>query len=277
LSLLRAQLDTLTVGDGYPVAVVGIINRDPNTFFRGSYQRTLKRTLAFVAKMIEEGADLVDVGGVSTAPGAAPISAKQEQRRTAPLIKEISKHWAVPISIDTQNSKVASAAIKHGATIVNDVSGLKADAAMAPTITDSGASCIVMAHHHQPGDCTTINEVQDALAASLKIAASAGIPKGNIVVDPGIGFGKPTYSDLLILQNLTELRKLGHPILVGVSRKAFIGYVLGYPSPSQRLAGSLAAVSFALLNGAHIIRAHDVRENKDCIAIMEAITKTKDS
>jgi dihydropteroate synthase len=226
--------------------------------------------------MVEEGADIVDIGGVSTAPGAVPISAKTELKRVAPLIKAIGQHWDVPVSIDTQSSLVASAALRYGATIVNDVSGLKSDSTMAATISDSGASCIVMAHNHQPGDCATIPEIQGALEQSLKIASSAGIPKDQIVIDPGVGFGKPTYSDLLILQNLKELRELGHPILVGVSRKAFIGHILGYPLPSQRLAGTLAAATFAVMNGAHIIRAHDVRESKDCIAMMEAITKTKD-
>ncbi|MFX1474342.1 MAG: dihydropteroate synthase, partial [Promethearchaeota archaeon] len=209
-------------------------------------------------------------------PGATPISVKLEQRRIVPLVKEISKNWDIPVSIDTQSSLVASAALQNGATIVNDVSGLKSDSAMAAAISESGASCIVMACNHQPGDCTTITEVQGALEHSLNIASSADIPKEQIVVDPGIGFGKPTYSDLLILQNLKDLRGLGHPILVGVSRKAFIGYVLGYPLPSQRLAGTLAAVSVAVMNGAHIIRAHDVRESKDCIAMIEAITKAKD-
>lgn len=277
MSPIRAQLGKLTVGDGYPVSVIGIVNRDPNTFFRGSYHRTLKRAVSFVGEMVEEGADIIDVGGTSTAPGAKPISSKLEQKRVTPLIKEISRNWEVQVSIDTQSSFVASAALRYGATIVNDVSGLKSDTAMAATISDSGASCIVMAYTHQPGDCTTITEIQGAIEKSLQIASSAGIPKEKIVVDPGIGFGKPTYSDLLILQNLNELRELGHPILVGVSRKAFIGYILGYPLPSQRLAGTLAAASVALMNGAHLIRAHDVRESKDCTKIIEAITKTRES
>jgi dihydropteroate synthase len=272
----RAQLGKLTVGDGTRVAVIGIVNRDPNTFFRGSYRRTLKRAISFVSEMVGEGADIIDVGGASTAPGATQISAKRELKRVAPLIKEISQHWDVMVSVDTQSSLVADAALRYGATIVNDVSGLKTDSAMAATISDSGASCIVMAQNRQPGDCKTMTEIQDALEKSLQIASSAGISQEKIVVDPGIGFGKPTLKDLAILQNLQGLRELGHPILIGVSRKAFIGHILGYPSPSQRLAGTLAAVSVAVLNGAHVIRTHDVRESKDCIKVIEAIIKAKD-
>jgi dihydropteroate synthase len=272
----RAQLGKLTVGDGTRVAVIGIVNRDPNTFFRGSYRRTLKRAISFVSEMVGEGADIIDVGGASTAPRATQISAKRELKRVAPLIKEISQHWDVMVSVDTQSSLVADAALRYGATIVNDVSGLKTDSAMAATISDSGASCIVMAQNRQPGDCKTMTEIQDALEKSLQIASSAGISQEKIVVDPGIGFGKPTQKDLAILQNLQGLRELGHPILIGVSRKAFIGHILGYPSPSQRLAGTLAAVSVAVLNGAHVIRTHDVRESKDCIKVIEAIIKAKD-
>lgn len=270
---IRAQLDKLIVGESTRVTVIGIVNRDPNTFFRGSYRRILKRAIAFVDEMVEEGADIIDVGGVSTAPGATQISAQRELKRIAPLIKEINRNWDVPVSVDTQRSHVASVALRYGATIVNDVSGLKSDSAMAATISDSGASCIVMARNRQPGDCTTMKEIQGALEKSLQIASTAGIPQEKIVVDPGIGFGKPAHYDVSILQNLQELRELGRPILVGVSRKAFIGHILGYPLPSQRLSGTLAAVSVAVMNGAHIIRAHDVRESRDCITIIEAITK----
>ena len=276
MTSIRAQLDTLKVGDNTQAAIMGVINRDPNTFFRGSYHRILKRAIASVGEMIEEGADIIDVGGASTAPGSPPVSLALETRRVVSTIKEIRRRWDIPLSVDTQRSKVAIKALRFGATTVNDVSGLKTDYSMAKTISEAGASCIVMACIHQPGDCTTMEQIHDALESSLKIASNAGIPEEKVIIDPGIGFGKPSECDFAILHNLRKFRALGHPILVGVSRKAFIGKLLGYPSPDQRLAGTLAAISFAVQEGAHIIRAHDIRDTKDCIRIIEAINKTQE-
>lgn len=270
----RARLGSVTVGDDHPVAVMGVINRDPNSFFRGSFYRSRQRALQAVERMLVDGASIIDIGGASTAPGAPLVSPSVEARRVSLLIREISRRWDIPISIDTQRSGVAHKALRYGATIVNDVSGLKADPAMAQVIRDTGASCILMACDQQPGDCLNMKAICHALTESLQIAINAEIPVDQIVIDPGIGFGKPPSCDLAILHNLPSLRSLRRPILVGVSRKSFIGRILGYPSPDQRLAGTLAAVSYAVLQGAHVIRAHDVRETKDCIRIIEAIHST---
>jgi dihydropteroate synthase len=271
-----ARLGKLTVGGNYPVAVMGIINRDPNSFFRGSYYHTQKLAIAAVELMQAEQVDILDVGGASTAPGAAPVSGQVERERIVSLIKELASRWDTPISIDTQRSNVASQAIRNGASVVNDVSGLKSDSNMANTISDAGASAVVMACSRQPGDCHTMSAISEALRESVAIALKAGISVENVVVDPGIGFGKPTACDLAILRDLPELCVLRRPILVSPSRKTFIGRVLGYPSPEPRLAGTLAAVTFALLQGANVIRSHDVQETRDCIRMVDAIQSNRE-
>jgi dihydropteroate synthase len=255
---------------------MGIINRDPNSFFRESYYHTQRLAIAAAEQMQTEHVDVMDVGGASTAPGAPPVSADVECKRVTGLIKELVLRWDTPISIDTQRSRVASEALRYGACIVNDVSGLKSDPQLAKTIGNAGASVVLMACTHQPGDCHDISTICDALRASMRIASSAGIPAEQIVVDPGIGFGKPVSSDLGILRHLRKLRVLRRPILVSPSRKAFIGRVLGYPSPDSRLAGTLAAVTFAILQGANVIRSHDVRETRDCIGIVNAIQSNRE-
>ena len=271
-----ARLGSLTVGSNIPAAVMGIINRDPNSFFHGSYYHTQKLAVAAAERMQVEQVDIIDVGGASTAPGAPSVSVEVERERVTTLIKELASRWDTPISVDTQRSIVASEAIGQGASIVNDVSGLKSDPQLAKTISDAGASAVLMACSRQPGDCESIPTVCRALRGSLAIASRAGISLKDIVVDPGIGFGKPTACDLSILRNLRKLRVLRRPILVSPSRKAFIGRVLGYPSPDSRLSGTLTAVAFALLQGANVIRTHDVRDTRDCIRMLDAIQSNRE-
>ena len=273
---IEGQLAGITVGDGVSVAIMGVINLDPSSFYLGFSHEKPKQALAAVEKMIEEGVDIIDVGGVSTAPGSPPVSIELESKRVSGLVKAIAERWDVPISIDTQRAQVAEQTLRLGARIVNDVSGLKADSDMAKTIQDAGASSILMSFNHQPGDSGTIRAVLSSLRVSLERAYSVGIPRNRIAIDPGIGFGKPAKCDLAILHNLNQLRSLHHPILVGPSRKSFIGNVLGYPSPAARLAGTLAVVTVASMLGAHIIRAHDVRPTRDCIKMVEAIQSTKE-
>lgn len=271
-----ARLGSVTVGGSFPVAVMGIINRDPNSFFRGSYYHTLKQAIAAAEQMQANHVDFIDVGGASTAPGAPSVSANVECERVTKLVRELASRWDTPISIDTQRSGVASKAMRYGARIVNDVSGLKSDPQLAKLISDAGASVVLMACSRRPGDCLSIPEICVALRESLAIAASAGLSAKEVVVDPGLGFGKPASCDLGILRNLRELRALRRPVLVSPSRKSFIGRVLGYPSPDCRLAGTLAAVTFALLQGANVIRSHDVRETRDCISIVNALQSNRE-
>jgi dihydropteroate synthase len=271
---LSAQLGNVPIGDDYSVAVMGVINLDPQSFYSGSYYPSTQKAVSGVETMVENGVDILDVGGVSTAPGASSVSVDEELRRVQEIVNQISTNWDIPISIDTQRAQVAERALSKGATIVNDVSGLKFDSTMAALIKDAGASCVIMASESRPGDRKTIPSILSALQKSLRIAKTTGIPTSSIVVDPGLGFGKPTSCDLEIIRNLKVLRKLQHPILLGVSRKQFIGQVLGYTSPEDRLFGTLGASTVAILEGAHVLRTHDIREIKDCIRMVEALQST---
>ncbi|MFW9985632.1 MAG: dihydropteroate synthase [Candidatus Odinarchaeota archaeon] len=274
---MQVQLGCITVGDREDVAVMGIINLDPYSFYSPSYFASQKEAISATKRMIEEGADIIDVGGVSTAPGSPEVSVDTEKRRVATIIRQIAQNWDVPISIDTQRTQVVQTAIRYGATIVNDVSGLKHDPDMAKTIQDSGVSCVLMAAGNRPGDRATFHEIILALQESLQIALSAGIPSNHIVVDPGIGFGKPFECDLKILRNLRRLRVLEQPILLGLSRKHFIGKVLGYSSPQDRLYGTLAALTISLQKGVHVVRTHDIRATQDCVKMVNALMSIKES
>ncbi|MFX1300498.1 MAG: dihydropteroate synthase [Promethearchaeota archaeon] len=268
----QARLGSVSVGDNRPVAVMGIINLDPHSFYQNSYYTSSKEVLSAVEIMIAENVDMLDIGGVSTAPGSPIPPVEIEKKRVVGVIQSIVKNWDVPVSIDTSRAPVAQVALEKGATIVNDVSGLKFDPNMAKTIQDAGASCVLMATKNRPGDRTSSTQVISALRRSLYITQTAGIPSNRIVVDPGIGFGKPFQNDLDLIRNLRKIRILRRPILLGVSRKSFIGKILDYPSPQDRLFGTLAAVTIAILEGAHVIRAHDVRATKDCAKMATAIS-----
>lgn len=271
MSSPRAKLGSVWVGDDFPVSIMGIVNRDPQSFYSKSYARSSNQAMKMVDRMLEEGASFIDIGGQSTAPGTSYVSTRVEETRVIPLISQICKEWDVPISVDTQNSEVAQKALDAGATIVNDVSGLNFDSEMAQVISDAGASCILMASKHAPGDITTIPLILSALKRSLEIANHHQIPLNHIVLDPGIGFGKPVESDLDILSYLYKFRTLGRPLLIGISRKSFIGKILGYANPKDRLAGSLVAVTIAILHGVHVIRTHDVQEVNDCVRFLQAL------
>jgi dihydropteroate synthase len=268
---ISARLGNASVGDDYPVLTMGVINLDPQSFYSPSYYSSVQKAVSAVEKMIEEGVDLLDVGGVSTAPGASPVSADEETRRVQAVIKQISRNWDVPVSIDTQRAQVAKVALSNGATIVNDVSGLKFDSTMAVAIKEAGAGCVIMASKTKPGDQRKVSTIIAALQESLRIAKTHEISQSSLVVDPGLGFGKPTKCDLEILRNLKAFRILNHPILLGVSRKRFIGQVLGHDDPDDRLFGSLGASTIAVIEGVHILRTHDVRATKDCIRMVAEI------
>jgi dihydropteroate synthase len=215
--------------------------------------------------MAAEGADIIDVGGESTRPGSAGTSEREEMRRVIPVISALTRKTDVPISVDTRKSGVADAALEAGASIVNDVSGLNADPDMARTVARHRAGVIVM---HMKGSPRTMQlkaryrdlmaEIAGSLEDSIKKAQSAGIAKKDIAVDPGVGFGKTAEHNLEILQRLGELKALGCRICVGTSRKSFIGKVLDIADPAARLPGSLATAVIAMMNGANILRVHDV-------------------
>ena len=269
-----ARLGVLRVGDQERVAIMGILNLDPHSFYSGSSFATANEAFTVAAKMVEEQVDLIDIGGASTAPGAPTVSTDVEKQRIRQLIRRVTNEFNVPVSIDTQRASVAQEALACGATIVNDVSGLKSDTDMAQVIQDAGASCILMATNQRPGDCHSIPQILSALRESLQLATTANIPPNHIVIDPGIGFGKPVECDIQLIRNLSILRELERPILLGVSRKNFIGKVLGYPLPEDRLYGSLAATTVALLEKIHVIRTHDVIATNDCVRMVRALQLT---
>jgi dihydropteroate synthase len=226
---------------------------------------------------VEGGADIIDIGGESTRPGARPVSIEEELERVLPVIRGLRRAVNLPISIDTHKAPVAQAALIEGADIVNDISALRFDPEMAVLVATEKVPVVLM---HMQGTPRTmqmaphyddvLREVQDFLAAQVRFAVDAGVDPENIIIDPGIGFGKTLEHNLTLLRNLAVLAAMGHPLLVGASRKAFIGRILGV-EPEERLEGSLGAAVAAVLGGAHIIRVHDVNENRKAIGVADAI------
>jgi dihydropteroate synthase len=272
-----ANLAGIEVGDGFPVRLVGAINVSPESFYRQSVADTEGALHSLAERMIAEGADVLDVGAMSTAPYLeTAVSEEEEGRRLIWAIRLLARAVSVPLSADTTRSRVAAAALEAGARIVNDVSGLRADPRMAEIVAAQAAGAIVMASETAPGATEPIQTISDQLDESLRRADDAGIPQDRLVVDPGIGFFRRAALpwdqwDSTVLRRLAELRSLGRPILVGLSRKSFIGKILGRPNPEDRLSGSLAATAVAVLNGAHIIRTHDVGTTRDAVRMAEAL------
>jgi dihydropteroate synthase len=279
--VIRANLGGLIVGEGCRVGVMGAINVSPESFYQGSVC-LMRDDLADLAGAMEAaGASLIDVGAMSTAPYfKTRISEDEEASRLARAVEAIAKRVAVPISVDTTRAAPARVAIEAGATIVNDVTGLKGDERMAPLVAEREAGLIVMAHEREPREGEPIPRLMAALRESLGIARSAGVEEGAIVVDPGIGFFRQALParfrewylwDCEVLRELRALHGLGRPILVGASRKSFIGALAHESDPGKRLPGSLAAHAIAVLHGAHLIRAHDVAETVQAVRVAEAI------
>jgi dihydropteroate synthase len=258
--------------------VMGILNVTPDSFSDGGRYFTLDLALEHALKMIEDGADIIDVGGESTRPGSDPVPIEEELRRVIPVIKELAKRTKVPISIDTYKSEVARQALDNGALIVNDISGLRFDEKMAEVVAEYKASVVLMhikgtpkTMQQNPEYKDVISEIYSYLSESVDLALSAGIKQ--IIVDPGIGFGKRLIDNLEIIRRLREFKSLGYPILIGVSRKSFIGNILNLPV-DQRLEGTAGAVAISVWNGANIVRVHDVKEMVRVVRIVDAIKKT---
>jgi dihydropteroate synthase len=258
--------------------VMGIINVTPDSFFDGGLRQDPARAIADGVMMVESGADILDVGGESTRPGALPLSEDEELARVLPVVHGLRREVKVPISIDTYKSNIARAALDAGADIVNDISALRFDAAMASVVAVEKVPVVLM---HMQGTPRTmqqapqyndvVREVRDFLAAQLYEAMDAGIAQEMILIDPGIGFGKTIEHNLQLLRGLPALATLGQALLVGASRKAFIGKILNLEKPAERLEGSLAAAVAAVLAGANIIRVHDVAETVKAVRIADAI------
>lgn len=261
-------------------AIMGILNITPDSFSDGNRFFDPGRAIEQAFRMIDEGADIIDVGGESTRPGAEAVTQDEELRRVLPVIEAIAKRVDVPISIDTYKATVASMAIKAGASIINDISGLKFDPDMAGVAARAGVPVILMHIRGTPRDMQKdpvyidlAVEILDYLRDGVRIAEAAGVDRSRIVIDPGIGFGKTFDHNLQILGNLQKFKVLGMPILVGVSRKAFIGKILGGAGPDERIEGTAAAVAIAVMNGADIVRVHDVKEMAKVVRVADAIKR----
>ena len=269
------DIDGLKVGADFPPRIMSVINLSPESFYRDSIVDNRDQLVKVINSMEQEGADIIDVGGASTAPrgiyGTPEVTAEVELERVTSNLEYIVRNTRVPISIDTARSEVAEAAIDIGVSLVNDVSGLTRDKRMAKLVANRGVPIVLMAECG--GSCQTLKASFRSVERSVKTALSVGIPQERIIIDPGIGFGKPSEVDLEIIRELDRFCSLGYPVLVGVSRKAFIGDLLSQPNPSMRLAGSIAATSIAVANGANIIRTHDVNEGKIAAKVGKALRR----
>ncbi len=259
--------------------IMGILNVTPDSFSDGSRFYSLEKAVDHALEMEAAGADIIDVGGESTRPNADHVDELEELRRVVPVIESLAGRLKIPISIDTYKASVARAALAAGAEIVNDISGLTFDERMAETVAAASAGLVVMHTSGTPSEMQSNTAYEDMIAAiaaflrkSLELAASAGIAASRIVVDPGIGFGKSVAGNLEIVRRLREFAALGRPVLVGPSRKSFIGKVIGR-EPDDRVYGTAAAVAVALVNGASIFRVHDVKEMRDVADMALALSR----
>lgn len=274
---------------GQRTHIMGILNLTPDSFsadglYRGqsavSGRRQINKIVDYAKKMVEDGADIIDVGGESTRPGARPVSLKEELARTIPVIRKLAKRIGAPISIDTYKPEVARQALDNGAVIVNDVTGLR-DIQMRKIAGRYKAGVIILhmqgnpfSMQKNPGYDCIIEEIIGYFRKRLLAAEGAGIDRERIIIDPGIGFGKTVAHNLEILDRLQEFRVLGRPILVGTSRKSFIGKLLNV-NPQERIYGTISSCVVAVKNGAKIVRVHDVKEVRQALKICDSINNVR--
>ena len=272
-----ANLAGVEVGDGFPVRIVGAINVSPESFYKGSVAQGEDSLRRQSEQMTSEGADLLDIGGMSTAPYLPTgITEDEEVHRLTWAIGVVRGTTPIPISADTTRSRVALAALDAGAQVINDVSGFRGDPDMAEIVARRAQGVILMASGAGPEASDPIATVRRLLEESLHITWKAGVPEHRVVLDPGIGFFRTTATpwdawDCGILRRLAELQALDRPLLIGLSRKSFIGKILGKADPSDRLVGSLAATAVAVANGAHLIRTHDVGATCEAVRMAEVL------
>jgi len=255
---------------------MGILNVTPDSFSDGGAHSTAEAAILHAEAMIAEGADIIDIGGESTRPGADPVSSEDEANRTLPVIRALAGSGAV-ISIDTMKAEVAEAAVNAGARIINDVSACTSDKDMVRVVAESGAGIVLM---HMKGEPRTMQsnpsyeDVVQEVAAYLKARANslvtAGVAQESIMLDPGIGFGKTMTHNLRLLANLEKISEAGFPVLAGISRKSFIGTITGR-DVNERLAGTLAGLVWCLTKGIHVLRVHDVPQTLDAIKVVKAL------
>ena len=274
---LHAKGRIITLGDR-PL-VMGIVNVTPDSFFDGGRYLDSQAAVAHALRLVQEGADLLDIGAESTRPGSVPVEEAEERRRLIPVVTAVAKAVSVPISVDTSKAVVAKAAIEAGAVIVNDVTALRGDPAMVDLVALSGAGVVLM---HMQGTPQTmqqapryhdvVEEVGDFLAERARFALERGVTRSQIVLDPGIGFGKALVHNLDLFAQLRTFTKLGFPLLVGPSRKAFIGQLVEH-SAQDRAWGTAGVIALAVEQGANVLRVHDVAAMKDVVRVAAAISR----
>lgn len=280
---MRLQLDC---GKGHiietdlPAFIMGIVNTTPDSFYEPSRSTSLEKNLIRALALEAEGADIIDIGGESTRPGASYISEEEELERVIPLIEAVRGRSTVAISVDTRKEAVMKAAFKAGATLCNDISALIDDPALGTLIAEEAGAVVLM---HKRGTPPTmqqnvpqyrnvVTEVRDYLEARVAHALNCGIAHERIIIDYGIGFGKTAEDNYRLIAASAYFTGLGYPLLVGLSRKSFISYVTGEP-PEKRLAGTLAATMYAVQQGASIVRAHDVAETRELLLVLKELQK----
>ncbi len=258
--------------------IMGIINTTPDSFSDGGRFATPATAVEEALRMVEDGADMIDIGGESSRPGSDPVSEKEELRRVMPVIRGLAGRISVPLSIDTMKANVAREALAEGVEIINDISSLKYDDRMASVAAESGAAVILMHMRGLPktmqsGDLAYSSLLGDVIAflkERIDSAQQRGVAPVQVMIDPGIGFGKTAMDNVRLIRRLSEFKVLGRPIVTGVSRKSFIGYVTG-GGPQERIEGTAAAVTAAILNGSRVIRVHDVKTMKKVAAMADAL------
>jgi dihydropteroate synthase len=270
---------------GQRTLIMGILNITPDSFSDGGQFFDLEKALIQAEHMIADGADIIDVGGESTRPGGEPVSVEEEIKRVVPVIEDLARRSEIPISVDTTKSEVARAALDAGAAIVNDISALRFDFYVADAAARAGAGLVLMhsrgtpaTMHRLPPVADIMEEVTHSLRASVNMAERRGVKRESIVIDPGIGFGKSQEQNLELIARLDQLIAAfpDYPVLIGTSRKSFIGRILadesGTPAPAgDRLHGTMATITAAILKGAHIVRVHDVKATVETVRVAESI------
>ena len=258
-----------TTGKTY---VMGILNVTPDSFSDGGKWNRMDAALQHAEQMIADGADILDIGGESTRPGYTKLSDEEEISRVVPVIEAVKREFDIPVSVDTYKSRVATAALAARADLVNDIWGLKYDPDMAGVIAQAGVSCCLMHNREQAEYQDYLPEVLEDLRECVGLAKQAGIAEENIILDPGIGFGKTLEHNLILMDRVEILHELGYPILLGTSRKSMIGKTLDLPA-DQREEGTLATTVMGVMKGCMFVRVHDVRANRRAVDMTEAILR----
>lgn len=279
---MKEKIEKITIGNReFDVKnhtyVMGILNVTPDSFSDGGKYNTLDQALFHAQEMVDQGVDIIDVGGESTRSGYTVISDEEEIQRTVPVVEALKERFEVPISIDTYKSKVAKANIKAGVDLINDIWGLKYDEKMAKVIADAKLPCCLMHNRKEADYKKFLKEMKADLKESIRLAKEAGIKNKRIILDPGVGvgFGKTYENNLEAIRCLDVLEEMGYPVLLGTSRKSVIGLSLDLPS-EERVEGTLVTTVFGVMQGAAFVRVHDVKENKRAITMAEAILGRKD-